>query len=272
MIEQEEVLLPEEVEGGEQTEQVEVTPNDTEDRARMMGWVPKEEFRGDESRWSDAETFVKRGEERLPVMKENLHRLEAKYKALEEKLQLSQEYQKTMGERQYQRALKELTEKQERAVEDSDLDAYKAIEKEKKELNEVYSPKQPTASQEDPVVTQWKAKNTWYTQNQQMAQVAYSVEQAILAEESLTAMDDPFYQPMTLGERLEEVSKRVREKVSSRQAVRRLPAVEGTRQQATKKAAKTWNDIPSADRDSAEKWVKSGVISREEYLKDYFGE
>lgn len=37
--------------------------------ARKIGWKPKEEFRGDPAKFTDAETFVKRGEEFLPIIK-----------------------------------------------------------------------------------------------------------------------------------------------------------------------------------------------------------
>lgn len=50
---------------------------DVEARARLMGWKDKSEFDRPPERWVDAETFVARGENILPVLKENLHRVEA---------------------------------------------------------------------------------------------------------------------------------------------------------------------------------------------------
>lgn len=43
--------------------------------ARQLGWVPQEEFRGDQSRWVDADSFVKRGHEVMPILKANNARL-----------------------------------------------------------------------------------------------------------------------------------------------------------------------------------------------------
>lgn len=55
-------------------------PNDDaaviEDRARHMGWVEKERFRGPEDKWVDAATFVKRGEEVLPIVQSQNRRLQ----------------------------------------------------------------------------------------------------------------------------------------------------------------------------------------------------
>ena len=39
--------------------------------AESQGWVPKERFRGNENDWVDAETFVKRGREILPILRKN---------------------------------------------------------------------------------------------------------------------------------------------------------------------------------------------------------
>ena len=43
----------------------------TEKEARLFGWVPKEEFRGSEDDWVDAEVFVKRGKEINPILRKN---------------------------------------------------------------------------------------------------------------------------------------------------------------------------------------------------------
>ncbi|MDX2059930.1 MAG: hypothetical protein SFV24_19125 [Gemmatimonadales bacterium] len=48
---------------------------EVEIKARDLGWLPKEEFRGDPDRWIDAETFVKRGEELMPLLKANNRKL-----------------------------------------------------------------------------------------------------------------------------------------------------------------------------------------------------
>ena len=47
-----------------------------ETRAYAMGWRPLDQFRGDPERWVDAETFLRKGEEVMPILKANNHRLE----------------------------------------------------------------------------------------------------------------------------------------------------------------------------------------------------
>lgn len=46
-----------------------------EERAKDMGWSPKEEFRGNPDQWIDAETYVQRGETLMPLIKASNRRL-----------------------------------------------------------------------------------------------------------------------------------------------------------------------------------------------------
>lgn len=247
----------------QEEQQEEATPqvNEIEEKARRMGWKPQEEYKGDPDRWTDAETFVKVGEERIPVMKENYRKLEDKYKDLENKVRAQEEYQKHMSKVQYERAMKELQAKQRRAVEDADTEAYEQIEKQKEQIKNDYSPKQPEQNSPPREVVEWTARNPWFNQDFRKTEAAKFYESKLLH--------------LPLNERLEEVSRRVEADFPSqpKQPVRKLPAVESTGHTGGgKKAAKTWSDIPAADRESANQWIKAGILSKEEYIKDYFGE
>jgi hypothetical protein len=46
-----------------------------EKEARAMGWLPKEEFKGDEAHWVEATAFVEKGRQILPIMQKNNERL-----------------------------------------------------------------------------------------------------------------------------------------------------------------------------------------------------
>jgi hypothetical protein len=52
-------------------------------------------------------------------------------------------------------------------------------------------------------------------------------------------------------------------------ANRRNPAaVEGST--PTRKAGRTWADLPADARSAGERWVKQGLLTKEQYLRDYF--
>jgi hypothetical protein len=54
--------------------------------AESQGWVPKDKFRGNESDWVDADTFVKRGREILPILRKNNENLIKDLNATKEQL------------------------------------------------------------------------------------------------------------------------------------------------------------------------------------------
>ena len=54
--------------------------------AESQGWVSKERYRGNESDWVDAETFVKRGREILPILRKNNENLVKDLNATKEQL------------------------------------------------------------------------------------------------------------------------------------------------------------------------------------------
>jgi hypothetical protein len=78
----------------------EQAPPDTEVRARTMGWVPKEEYKGNPDNWRDANEFVRRGEEILPIVQERNRDLTRRLTELETRSQ--------QQEANYQNSLKKL--------------------------------------------------------------------------------------------------------------------------------------------------------------------
>lgn len=82
-----------------------------EDRAKEMGWRPLSEFKGDESRFVDAETFVKKGEEVLPIIKANARKAEAELADMRATFAEFKKYHSQTEQRAYQRAIRDLEER-----------------------------------------------------------------------------------------------------------------------------------------------------------------
>ena len=57
------------------------------ERARLQGWIPKEDFKGDEGRWIPADEFVKRADHMMPILKSVNKKLEGKLTEAEKRLQ-----------------------------------------------------------------------------------------------------------------------------------------------------------------------------------------
>jgi hypothetical protein len=91
-----------------------------EERAQRMGWTAKEKFRGDPERWVDAATFVKNGEESLPILRERLRTLEKTNVDLGKSVQEFKKMSDTAYERAYSKAKKELEAEVKRAAKAGD--------------------------------------------------------------------------------------------------------------------------------------------------------
>lgn len=63
-------------------------PNpEVEARARNMGWSPRDQWRGNPDHWIDAQTFVQRGEQVLPVLQANLRQRDAQLATVQRTVQ-----------------------------------------------------------------------------------------------------------------------------------------------------------------------------------------
>lgn len=85
-------------------------------QAKEMGWIPKEEFKGAEDKWVDAQEFVERAEHFLPLVRAQNGRLKSELltrdkeiRTLKETLTEVQRVQKAMRE-QYDTTVKERVE------------------------------------------------------------------------------------------------------------------------------------------------------------------
>jgi hypothetical protein len=287
----------------EQEERYETDLGDIEERARRMGWLPQEEFRGSADRWVDAETYVRNAETQLPLMKGTLSTMERKM-AEQERLLREQsariaamqadfgefvEFTRKSEERAYQRALKELQAKQRKAVEEQDLEAF---DKASSELDEYIrqhpaitgKPREekPPASREPEwfskeVLENWKANNPWYLENPEMAIYARQIDEWLGNTRPELAQ----------RERLEEVTRKVKEKYPAywanpkRGGPQPVEGAEHGGRPASSRAGKTYADLPPDAKAICDRFCgkdgkgKTGTIpgyTREDYVRDYFRE
>lgn len=187
----------------------EVVADPFEAPARRMGWRPKDEYRGDETKWVDAKTFVERGERELPIIRERYRKLDDRLVATERKLDEADKRLKEstevllelreMSQRSeqvgYQRAMRDLSEKERKAVEAADVAAYDAVQIEKRQVAETYAPKSngktpvapvpaPAAPMPptNPIIDRWVADNPWYQSNQSLHMYAREVDMEVERE------------------------------------------------------------------------------------------
>jgi len=183
--------------------------SDVQHEAESQGWVPKERYRGNEADWVDAETFVKRGREILPILRKNNENLVKDLNATKEQLkdfrEAAEEFKKFQRESyerkasEYERRIQDIKESRAQAINDGDgqkvnalddaLDEAKEDLKEAKQaVKDVISvPEQPASAAVDPNLQSWLDKNAWFGEDRRMTSIANGLDlpRTILAVFSL---------------------------------------------------------------------------------------
>jgi hypothetical protein len=250
--------------GGEADAQVDEavdTPEDAE-KASKMGWTSREEFKGDPAKWRPAKEFLERGETMLPIMRKTVEKQERKIADLEKSIKEFAEYHSKSEQRAFERAYKELKDKQYDAVQAGDTQAFAAVDKEIAELQADSRPSiGDTKSGEHPDYAPWLEKNKWAEDDPLLSEEA-EIQALYLRNKGSKLQGADF---------LDSVAKRVKERFPDKfKNPRResAPSVEGSTPPA-RKGGRTYADLPADAKAACDKMVKNYGIKKEEYVKNY---
>jgi hypothetical protein len=244
-----------------------------------MGWVPKEDFRGDEERWVEAETFLERGENIMPILKERLSKFEKENKETAAKLEKATKdletfvaHHKQTYKRAYDNAFRDLKDKQREAVTAGDTDAYDKLQQEyedlQKEVDDLREQQAPTESPESPVFREWLAENPWY---QTDTDIRYYVDAlgANLQANQVYQTDQEFYA---------ELTRKAKEAFPHKFAPKQQAAVaavegDGGADADLTATGKKWGDVPpEAKQTYLELFSDIPNFDKEDYAKDYWAQ
>lgn len=255
------------------------------ERAKSMGWIPKEEFKGDESRWRPADEYVERAETMMPILKSQLGKYETtinSQKAELDTLKASLNSQKEtteklvkmsskISEEAYQRARRDITSKQAQAVADGDVKTWQELEDKKEALEKPEAVTMPEAQPENqnPVFNNWHMTNDWYAKDNDLTIYADGYANTIKqAEPNL-----PYDQVLAKVEaKVKEVfphkfSNPNRQNASVVNDNANLTAIDTT----LAGGKKSYNDLPAAAKEQCDAFIADGLIKdRDQYVKDFF--
>lgn len=253
--------------------------NEVEVRARRLGWVPKDEFRGDPDKHRSAEEFLERGETLLPILKRDNEKLHGIVSRLEGDLRETKEATKELlaftgksEERAYKRAREELEGRVQQAAQNADPAAARQAMDEMARLdNEHRKPAQAAQTerqgqQVDPEIQEWIGRERWFTSSPVLG--AYATDIYGELERSKPGMSK--------SELLAETKRRTQEKFPEKFGINPMrsaaPAVDspsgGTVTQ--RKKGKTYEDLPAEAKKACDKFVRTiPGYTREQYVKDY---
>jgi hypothetical protein len=253
---------------------------EVEKRARMMGWVDKNSFRGDVNKWRPADEFVARADELMPIMKTQLRKYEDHIAGLQTELQTTRKTVESIvkmsdkaNQMAYERALSDIRKQQAQAVAAGNAEEWARLEHDKDNLPKpepVHQPPPPQQhDQENPMFKRWHTENEWYLSDSTMTRYANA-----FAQENPAPPGVPY---MTW---LDNVKAAVEEAFPHKfqNPNRSKPAaVDGGAQRGVpapgSSKTKNYNDLPRDAKMQCDKYVSQGLYkTRDDYVKVFFEE
>lgn len=258
--------------------------SDSEARARALGWVPQEEFRGDPSRWRSAEEYIERGYNEPAIARATIERLQSRIetqerefgtrlRGIERMSEVALQRQREQLVANYDTAIRnaaeigdmakfdQLTQARRTAVQDHDLTvAEQRWSKPAAPMGK--APAGDLPASEQAVVDTWVANNRWFTSDGEMAAVADMASKRINREHpGLSAAQN-------LAEVTRYMQRRYPEKFAARPAPNGAPVESGNRQPLGRSSAAA--KLPPEALAAAQKYIAKGLFkSVEEYAASY---
>jgi hypothetical protein len=254
--------------------------------AESQGWVPKERFRGNESDWVDADTFVKRGREILPILRKNnenlIKDLQATKDQLKEFREAAEEFKKFQREsyerkaQEYESQIQEIKESRAQAISDGDgqkvnalddaLDQAKENFKEAKQsVKDVVSAKDPEPTPEaiDPGLQAWLDRNTWFGQDKRLTGMVNGIGESL-------RLEFPLLKGQAFLDKLDEVlAEEFPNKFGKKQSPSSRVESGSGRQSRSGGNAQSYDNLPSEAKSACDRFVKQKLMTREQYVADF---
>lgn len=253
-------------------------PSD-EDRARTLGWKPKEEFEAagkDPSQWRDAKAFLDFGEKQTPILRDNVKTLETKVARMErEREQERAEVQDLIKfrfgaeTRAKDAVMAELKARRKEAVDKGDGEGFEQAEAQIADLEKKGQPAERPAAKPNPLFEEWKGKNLWFAKDVEMTETAEAY--AIVLKSRGQQPGQEFLDKVTA-----HVKKVHRDKFQtdaddeSTGGKGLTPPVEsGNVRGRSATARRSYEALPPEAKKACDKFVAKGWMTVQQYLDDY---
>ena len=264
--------------GGESISDDEPAYSRDELKAMEMGWSPdKEALEGTGKQWIPADEFL-----RNQTWVDEIRKLKREVRDTKKVADALKEHNKIVAERAYEQAMSDLTAKKKAAAADDDLVTVIEVDEQIQELKAKKPVEEETPTSEyspedwEEYHTEFVADNDWYETNRVMRAFADREGMAYVQKHPNGAPEDTYKYV------LEEIRKEFPDKFNVEEkpaagtpAKERASAVSSSRRRVAtpaKSSKKGLDDIPEEHRSIAMTLIKTGQLSEEDYLKQYFPE
>ena len=272
-------------ENNDVTSNNEVAP-EIQHEAESQGWVPKERFRGNEADWVDADVFVKRGREILPILRKNNENLVKDLNATKEQLkefrQAAEEFKQFQREtyerkiNEYELRIQDIKESRAQAISDGDgqkvnalddaldlaKEEYKEAKQAVKDADVVKAP-EPVQAEIDPGLQAWLDRNTWFGEDKRMTAVVNGIGESLRVE-------FPMLKGQPFLDKLDEVlAEEFPNKFGKKQSIRSRVESGSGRQSRGSSNAQSYDNLPPEAKSACDRFVKQKLMTREQYVADF---
>lgn len=246
---------------------------DFDAEARQQGWKPKEEFPGDPDKWTDAESFVRRAEEQLPLVKKRSEKLASENATLKRDLKQVLQRLDTADKRAYDRAKSEIESRMDAAAEVGDV---KTVQKAREQLQnlqeETVTAAKPAnddiAQEAEEAAIEWRAENPWYDKGGLARDYADLMVKKHASEAS--SMRPAEYFKMIADLVVEKFGDALDTEKPAATARKMLSPVEGGGNRGGRRSGNTFNDLPPEAQKQADRFIRQGLLKdRDAYVKSY---
>lgn len=259
---------------------------EVEKNARHFGWVSKEEFRGNEADWVDAETFEKRGKEINPILRANNDRLKKELEVTRQKhdseiaeLRAATEEFKTFQKESFERKQKQLQDEllslkdqRKEAIREGDADLVVELEDRIEDLKEEKSKKvEPvvqqaplrTEEQFDPSLADWLGENKWFGGEVEATEIANALGASVRKQfPELTGKAFLDKLDEKLKQRLPEIYENPNQSRSSVDS--------STTRGSSSSKKQSYDNLPADAKAACDKFIKQGLFkTKQEYVESY---
>lgn len=246
-----------------------------EARARETGWVPKDEWRGDPEKWKPAEKYVEFAENNLGLTKKELASANAAIAKLQADMKALLSGMQTRERREYERGLAEAEARRDAAVAAGDVQAFRAAEKDMRNLQKEAQADAPLEPALSPEFKAWQEQNAWYDDDLDMTDWADRMGPRVMKKAGWDGNSIPtkaHWDAVTaaIKGKFPEKFENPRRNVGS--------GTEGRTAGLSRPRGNGWDDLPPEVRQiamSSSSLIGKGKAyafqTREEYAKAYFG-
>lgn len=247
-----------------------MSERDFEAEAKAEGWVPLDAWKGDPAKHVDAETFVKRGEEILPIVNAKLRRRDEEVQELRKTVedlkvgnsQFREFHEQSIARERQQKeaAIAQLEAARKKAITDGDGEAFDRADKQITKLR-AQPVKQPELSEGQRA---WLAENPWYQSDRVLRALADGLSDGLAVE-----------RPELVGKKefLDELTKRVKAEMPHKfeNPNRQRTVVEDTQQRGGGNGkARTYDNLPADAKTACDRFVRTiPGFTKEQYVAQF---